>query len=174
MEKNCYTCKYSFLTRCKTLKARPEYKAYQSGAGLEEWYNFKKEFVCSSYESKFIQYPIEVTQIDREERINLGESNIGRLVRIKLCGNNEKTHLGLFLGDLPIDVTIKHNSASGKLKIGFIENPAIFVFDLNKIAYGVESFWEFIDSAEELKEIDQETIDNQWYIKLWRDYNVKD
>lgn len=162
----CNTCKNGFLSQCKILKSQPEYEKYESNGEIE-WFRFKENFICPEYSSRYIQYPIQVTRINYDERMNLNEPDIGRFVRIKPCGEEyeDKTYLGLFLGDLPIDIRVRHNSSSGELSVGFRENPAIFVFALNKIIYGMESWWGIIESEDDLKEITQDVIEGQWYVK---------
>ena len=137
----CNTCKNGFLSQCEILKSQPEYEKYGSnnnGSNYEsgiEWFRFKENFICPEYSSRYIQYPIQVSRINFDDRIDLNEPDIGRFVRIMPCGEEyeDKTYLGLFLGDLPVDIRVRHNSSSGELSVGFRENPAIFVFALNKI-----------------------------------------
>jgi len=52
------------------------------------------------------------------------------------------------------------------LNVSTTTNPAIFVFELNKIIYGMESFWAIIETKEDLKDITKDDIDNVWYVKL--------
>ena len=47
-------------------------------------------------------------------------------------------------------------------------NPAIFVPELKKIVFGCESWWRKIDSMDEVKDITDEDIENQWYVKLFK------
>ena len=44
-------------------------------------------------------------------------------------------------------------------------NPAIYVFDLQRIIFGAESWWSIIENQEELKDITDDDINNQWYVK---------
>ena len=71
----------------------------------------------------------------------------------------------MYLGELPISTHISHNSDTKELNVSFSNNPAIFVFELNTIIYGCESFWGIIESEDDLKEITDDDIDNVWYIK---------
>ena len=45
-------------------------------------------------------------------------------------------------------------------------NPAIYVPELGKIIFGMESWWGIIESPEELKDISDDDISNTWYVKL--------
>ena len=44
-------------------------------------------------------------------------------------------------------------------------NPAIYVFDLQRIIFGAESWWGIIENPEELKDITDDDINNIWYVK---------
>lgn len=44
-------------------------------------------------------------------------------------------------------------------------NPAIYVFDLQRIIFGAESWWSIIENPEELKDITDDDINSQWYVK---------
>ena len=124
-----------------------------------------------NFEYLYIQYPIEVSKINTENFTNKSHSyqnsEIGKFVKIAPCAEEYKgkTYLGLYLGELPIGPHITHNSDTKELCISTTKNPAIFVFDLNKIVYGMESFWEIIECEEQLKEITNEDIQNIWYMK---------
>ena len=45
-------------------------------------------------------------------------------------------------------------------------NPAIFVPELGKIIFGMESWWGRIKSEEELKDITDGDIENVWHVKM--------
>ena len=47
-----------------------------------------------------------------------------------------------------------------------MDNPAIFVPDLNKIIFGCASWWHKIKNIDEIKDITMEDIENTWYVKL--------
>jgi hypothetical protein len=168
---NCNTCKYGLMARCEVLKSNRDYQAIPKDTSMESWTNrhsFMESFVCDDYRCKYIEYPIEVTGINRNtEQYSLNKGYIGKFVSIRPCAEDcqGKTYLGLFLGDLPIDISVSHNPESGELNLSYFSNPAIFVFDLNKIVYGAESWWGVIETEEDLKQITQDTIDSQWYVK---------
>ena len=71
----------------------------------------------------------------------------------------------MFLGELPIGQNISYNRKSQVLDISFRNNPAIFVFELNKIIYGIESWWGIIETENDLKDISDQDINNIWYVK---------
>lgn len=175
IKRNCNSCRHGLLSRCKTLNSNEEFQRIwaQDNSGIlgkasMDSFEFKERFVCDAYQCCYIQYPIEVSAINIDAKIcTLGSGRIGKLVKIRPCGD-EKTYLGLFLGDLPIGISVSHNDETKELSVGFMENPAIFVFDLNKIVYGQESWWGVIENEGDLQEITDSTIDNQWYVKALR------
>lgn len=91
----------------------------------------------------------------------------GSLVKIRPCNKEYggKTYLGLYLGNQPWSQTVSYNNKSGELTVGMATNPAIYVFDLQRIIFGAESWWGIIESLEELKDITDDDINNIWYVK---------
>ena len=162
--RNCTTCKYGQFADCETLQGSVEYQtAIEKGSVTA--FKFKKSFVCDFYKSRYIEYPIEVSEIEKNTELSAYDNvNIGKFVKIRPCGD-EKTYLGLHLGGLPIDMIISHQSETKILDVRYHCNPAIFVFDLNKIVYGMESWWGIIKTEADLRAISNEDIENVWYVK---------
>ena len=167
----CNTCKKNIFGKCDILKTNDVYKKLledKKSTLKKEVYNFKEKFICEEYKSKFIEYPIEVSKINSDTEIfTLNKNVVGKFVKIRPCGDkyNDKTFLGLYLGDLPVGNSISHNSETKELNVSFQCNPAVFVFELNEIIYGYQSWWEVIESEEDLKDISDNDIDNVWYVK---------
>ena len=93
----------------------------------------------------------------------------GEPVRVRPCGKEyeDKTFFGILIGDVPLSVSHKIDDQGIVTATRSMYNPAIFVPELNKIIYGMESWWGEIKSEEELnKLITDELIDNVWYVKL--------
>lgn len=93
----------------------------------------------------------------------------GKPVRVRPCGKEykDKTFFGILIGDVPLSVSHKIDDQGIVTAARSMYNPAIFVPELNKIIYGIESWWGEIKSEEELnKLITDELIDNVWYVKL--------
>ncbi len=90
----------------------------------------------------------------------------GRLVRIRPCGEQygKKTYLGLLLGDISLSSSVEIDEEKIQCNWCFF-NPAIFVFDLNDVIFGAESWWSVIEKEEDLRNITEETINNAWYVK---------
>lgn len=178
-KKNCNNCKLGLLG-CNTLKNNKEFMNIFNENQLfnkKEW-DFKENFLCDMYESKYIEYPIEVFEIktkNRNNKKNLKDNRIGKFAKIRPCNRKykNKTYLGLFLGELPIDNLITYNSEIKELNINSMNNPAIFVFDLNKIVYGCESWWNIIEKEEDLKNISDLDIENVWYVKVTKSLSNK-
>lgn len=126
---------------------------------------------CPHFKSRFIEYPISVTAIKVEEfdgRL-LYKDDVGKLAKVRPCGEEygDKTYLGIFLGDIPQSPHVSHNPETGALNIRAHCNPAIFVPKLNKIIFGCESWWSIVRDEKDLdKEITDELINNQWYVRL--------
>lgn len=113
-----------------------------------------------------IEYPIKVSKINYSEAFSLYK--MGGFAKVRPCAEEygNKTFLGLFLGELPTRTYVTYNRESEELKVGMLSNPAIYVFDLNKIIYGYESWWSRIESENDLKDITDIDINNQWYVKV--------
>jgi hypothetical protein len=175
IKRNCNTCKFSIFKTCDTLKNNVEYQEIKDEGlfdSMIEKHKFKENFICNSYKCRYIEYPIEVSKINRStESYCLEKSYIGRFVSIRPCGEvyKDKTYLGLYLGDLPIGHHITHHPETKELKVSFDCNPAIFVFDLKKIVYGCESWWGIIENEDDLKKITDQDIDNVWYVKALKE-----
>jgi hypothetical protein len=162
-KRNCNTCIRHIS--CKTLANNEE---YQKLNGIVESHRFMENFICDNYKSMYIEYPIEVSKINYDKQTGgYRDKDIGRFVSIRPCAEEckNKTYLGIYLGDLPISNHVTHNSETKELNVGFMTNPAIFVFDLKKIVYGCESWWGLIQGEEDLKQITDADINNVWYVK---------
>lgn len=90
-------------------------------------------------------------------------STVGSFVSIRPVGD-EKTYLGIYVGDLATSFAYRVEGNKFIMKRSNY-NPAIFVPDLRKIVFGMESWWGEIQSEEQLRQITNEDIDNVWYVK---------
>lgn len=124
---------------------------------------------CSKFSSRYIEYPIIVNEIESEEikPYTLGYE-CGTLCEIRPCGEEyeNKSYLGIYLGELPITIATSYDKDTGVLKNRAVNNPAIFVPELKKIIYGCESWWREIESAEDFAGISDNDIENTWYVSL--------
>lgn len=118
-----------------------------------------------------IQYPLEIDGVDIKISVvqqNIGPS-VGTLVKIRPCSNDpndRKTHLGIYLGNLIADVLCAYRPKTKRMEILSRNNPAIFVPALNRIVWGMESWWGVIKNESELSDITDEDIDKVWYVQL--------
>jgi len=132
----------------------------------------KKQIDCDEFKSKYIEYPLEISGIKQPEDKGINtksiSGNCGDLVKVRPASDKyeNKTYLGILLGEADIGLFISHNPESKELRISRHHNPAIFVPELKEIIYGSESWWGHIKSEEELRAITDDDIDNVWYVKL--------
>ena len=121
-----------------------------------------------------MEYPITVTDITSGEKTPLfgdGWRDLaGRFVSVrpvKSIDPDEKTYLGLYIGDINFSWTASHNKETGVLTIdrGDYGNPAIYVFDLKRVVMGYESWWGVIRSEDQLEQITNADINDIWYVK---------
>ena len=126
---------------------------------------------CDEYKSRYIEYPITVNSIKIEDFIeekSLYANKIGKTVAVRPCGEQYggKTYLGIFLGELAHSPYISYNDKTGELGVKPMFNPAMFVPELNKIVFGMESWWKVIESEKDFSEITDGDINNVWYVQL--------
>lgn len=122
------------------------------------------------------KFPIEVSGIDWKVDIGVksksifsrGECQPGSFVAIRSIkeGHGDKTYLGLLIGYVPIHVDAAYDKLSKRLEINVSgDNPAIFVFNLNEVVLGAESWWGPIKDEAHLRQITKDDIENVWYVK---------
>ena len=113
------------------------------------------------------------------ERIEWGEEKVdqpgmyreqvGRFVSIRPA-KEEQTYLGILLGEIALSISVNYDEIERAIQVKHaFYNPAIYVFDLKKIIYGIESWWGIIESPEDLKKITNQDIDNVWYVKALKE-----
>lgn len=96
--------------------------------------------------------------------------HVGQFVAVrpvKSIDPEGKTYLGLFLGELNVmGRGVSFNSETNTLTVvAPYGNPAIFVFDLNRVVFGYQSWWEIIENETDLAQITDADIQNTWYVK---------
>lgn len=116
-----------------------------------------------------LRFPIEVSWIIVSGLSEPTNPKVGRLVRIRPV-NDKKTYLGLYLGELIRDVLAAQGEKSKALLISAHRNPAVFVFDLERIVWGSGSWWSFVENEEQLKEVITDAdIQGTWYVKAFQE-----
>lgn len=143
---------------CKTLGERWE---------REQRIDPDKCLTCDRYDSMYITYPITVSDIKVEQgkAWDLGLSPVA--VR-KAGDKDKKTYFGIYLGELPYRPQASYDRKTKVLTVSDMINPCIYIPETNEIVYGAESWWKIIWSLEEFEILSDETIRNQWYMKLLR------
>ncbi|MTI83457.1 MAG: hypothetical protein FH756_06015 [Firmicutes bacterium] len=131
--------------------------------------NFKIE--CDKFDSKYIEYPLTINGIElsKEPAISQGLGcKTGDLIKVRPCAEEyqNKTFLGIYLGDIDIGLHASLNRDTKVLSVGRMHNPAIFVPEIKKIIYGCGSWWGKIKDENDLKDITDDDIDNVWYVKM--------
>lgn len=115
--------------------------------------------------------------IARLQKPLFGAKKVGSFVSVRKAGDGEKTKLGLYLGDLAIQIG-GHIADTEDGKTLIIEplpmgNPCIYVFEDQQFVYGIESWWGEIRSPEELREITDGDIENVWYVQALKQLEEK-
>ena len=120
---------------------------------------------CPRYKCRYIEYPLTINGLDIKSPEPWGIDP--SLCRVRPAGD-EKTYLGIYIGEIPRYTTASYNEESGTLKISTACNPMIYIPELDKSVFGDESWWSRIDSEEDLADITDEAINGQWYMKALR------
>ena len=124
-----------------------------------------------------MKYPIEVSGIKKHRFRNMSFGvKKGDFVAIRPCRDEcqGKTYLGLYLGDLPLEYFCNLEKPTGVRHVMPSGNPAIFVFDLNDIVWGCESWWGVVKDENHLREISDDDIQNIRYVKALKRIAGKD
>ncbi len=129
-----------------------------------------------------LESPITVTQLEIDKSAlwpalqPSRSADQGSWVKVRLAdgGKDTRTHLGILLGDLPVGISlgVKNGETEEEKTLHIIAgmaNPCMFVPALNRLVFGMESWWGEISSAEDLQEITDQDIENVWYVRALRD-----
>lgn len=125
--------------------------------------NVEKCVKCDRYKCKYIEYPLTIQELEITDPEAWGISF--EPVKVRLCEDN-KTYLGILLGEFPWKTRASFNETDGKLKISTMTNPCILLPEQKKIVFGCESWWSRIKPGEDISDITDADIDNTWYVKL--------
>ncbi len=124
-------------------------------------------------QSKKLEAPITVAEValtdtPAHKAVLLFGGKCGDFVAIRPCDPKyeDKTFLGVLLGEIAQNVGFGYNTEAQRMSFGFTgHNPAIFVPDLGAVIYGNASWWGQIKSEDDLKQITDADIENVWYVK---------
>lgn len=111
--------------------------------------------------------PLIVNEVVVRGQPKRNDAKVGSFVAVRPCDapSENKTFLGIYLGDLPTGPMVNHSPKSGTMFIDIRTNPAIWVPDQNRIVWGMGSWWGIIEKEEDLKKITNQDIENVWYVK---------
>lgn len=172
----CYRCKNLKIKRVDTSLYVQCKENVTDLKAVEDIENFEIE--CDKFNSKYIEYPLVINELelDKDPAVIDGLGcKIGDLVKVRPCAEvyQNKTFLGVYLGDMDIGLNASYNPDTKVLKIYRHHNPAIFVPEIKKIIYGCGSWWGRIKDEEELRDITDNDIDSVWYMKLLKSMSVE-
>lgn len=159
---------------CKKLNQEIERKfGHLKKNSMDRWRDkieVMKYFTCEDYKYKYIEFPLDVETIRNKfiEPSNLFKRDF-TYVAIMLA-SEEETHLGIYIGDLAMDISISYSDKDKELSIFPMSNPAIFVPNLKRVVFGAESYWREIEGPEDLDKITNADIENTWYIKALKSF----
>lgn len=119
---------------------------------------------CPDFKSRYLEFPLTVQGIELRGCLP-PMREVGKLVRVRLC-DDDKTYLGVYLGELARAPMAYTRSDSQNLIVSLYQNPALFVPALSRIVWGDESWWSIIDSEDDLRNISNDDIASQWYVRL--------
>lgn len=118
-----------------------------------------------------VELPLTISGYKISHGTDRGLRERGCWVMVRPCAKEyqDKTYLGIYLGDLPIDIIGLIDNKTNELSLTFHRNPAIYVPDLKCIIYGFESWWGPINHPDDLKQITDADIQNIWYVKILKE-----
>lgn len=116
---------------------------------------------CNNYKSRYIEYPITVSSIKtNHDEYDFYEKRRGEICKLHLT-NDDKVYTAVLLGELPYMTTESYNPETGKLTVTVIKNPALYVFDLKKVVYGAECWWQGLGETIKMPDISDAGQENR-------------
>lgn len=126
-----------------------------------------------------IKFPIEVKEVEFDVSHYCDWAmgcDVGQWVAVRPCADEykDKTYLGIMLGSVPIHCGCSYDKETGVLTLRHSgNNPAMYVFDIKKVIIGAGSWWNKIETPEQLKEITDTDINSVWYVKALKELAEK-
>lgn len=108
--------------------------------------------------------PLVVAEVKVQQSAPHGLTEPGAYVAVRPI-DDEKTYLGIYLGDLLTAPMVNHSFKSSTLFVNCRRNPAMWVPDLKRIVWGAGSWWGEIREEKDLKHISDADIEDVWYVK---------
>lgn len=95
---------------------------------------------CSMFDSKYIEFPIEVQSINNKVQPEKQDKKCGKPVIVTL---NKKIYKGIYLGEEIVSTYISYNIRKHELELSPLLNPVMYVPELKKKVRGLECNWRF-------------------------------
>ena len=93
-----------------------------------------------------------------------------QLVSVRPASDNPdgKSYIGFLIGSVATGTKLSVTDDEVIIEnVG--HSPAMYIPELGKLVYGYESWWSTIESEDQFREITDGDINDQWYVKLFRD-----
>ena len=131
------------------------------------------EFMANTRIEGEIAFPVEVSGVRNMPPRPRKMTNVGAWVAVRLVGDDNRTYLGVHLGDQMRGQSYSYNVVTKEVTVYSLQNPAIYVPDLKRVVWGAESWWSVIVAPDQLRAITDADIEGQWYVQALRDMDTK-
>lgn len=125
---------------------------------------------CTLFKSRYIEYPLTISgiRVEQPKAWNVSCTPI----RVRPCAE-DRTYFGILLGDFPQRTQVSFSEETAELNVETVNNPCILIPELNRVVFGCESWWSRLQPGEDVSDIMDDTIENTWYVKLFRNLENK-
>ena len=120
-----------------------------------------------------IEFPTEISgvtgSIARPRAGAMTDVKMGAFVKVRPCAEkyDDKTFLGIYIGDIPVELIYEVEKENKMLHVRTYGNCAFFVFELSTIIFGCESWWSEVKDMEDIDRLVTDAdIDNTWYVQV--------
>lgn len=116
---------------------------------------------CPAYDSRYIEFPIEVTGVDIKDLVFRPTSDTGRPVRLRACADGwdrDKTYIGVYICDAPLEAMYSRNRETGRLTLTTLNNPLIYVPSERRFIRGIECWWDRVPSSDDVADLTDDDI----------------
>lgn len=158
-QKFCTSCKKR--TSCDKLKLKyieNETKNLYAEAFVSMYYT------CDDFDPIYIEFPITVNEITSDIAFDTynQDKNVGKwcVVVLNAEGYDEEMHVGIYLGELPLNVLAMYDTKHCTITNRFNNSPAIFLPTFNKIFYGFNMRWKFVNEEKDFEHISKKDDEN--------------
>lgn len=124
-----------------------------------------------------IVWPLEVSGVEFRGALHgKGRTDgckVGQMVMVRMCDKTKATHLGVYLGEFPMQLLHQFDKETKRIEVFPNLNPAMLVPKLGRIVWGCESFWGPIESENQLRQVTDAEISDIWYIKALKELSTE-